>query len=130
MLQRKTDTEKIETNDETQGEAEQINCNERKLFNNLNTDDSLSGGQHSNLNEIKSEPDETDTEGIKVITDEGVNKNDDSKDSKETIVGTEDACVDENAEGFIGPKLPPRMTKEEIDAFYKEMKAKFKLDEL
>ena len=65
MLQRKTDTEKIETNDETQGEAEQINCNERKLFNNLNTDDSLNGGQDSNSNEIKSEPDVIDTEGLK-----------------------------------------------------------------
>ena len=96
----------------------------------MNTDDSLSGGQDSNSNEIKSEPDEIDTEGLKVKTDEGVNENDDSKDSKETIVGTEDACVDENAEGFIGPKLPPRMTKEEIDAFYKELIAKFKLDEL
>ena len=26
--------------------------------------------------------------------------------------------------------LPPRMTKEEIDAFYKEIMAKFKLDDL
>ena len=30
----------------------------------------------------------------------------------------------------INLTLPPRMTKEEIDAFYKEMMAKFKLDDL
>ena len=58
------------------------------------------------------------------------NGNLDRKASTETIVDTEDSVVDENAEGFIGPRLPPRMTKEEIDAFYREMKAKFKLDEL
>ena len=41
-----------------------------------------------------------------------------------------EACiVKENDEGFIGPKLPPRMSKEEIDVFYKEMMAKFKLDD-
>ena len=34
--------------------------------------------------------------------------------------------VNENDEDFIGPKLPRRMTKDEIDAFYKEMMAKFK----
>ena len=50
------------------------------------------------------------------------------KASTETIDGTEDAFVNENAEGF-GPKLPPRMTQDEIDAFFKEMMAKFKLDD-
>ena len=47
-----------------------------------------------------------------------------------TDVGTEDAVIDENAEGFIGPKFPPRMSKEEIAVFYEEMMAKFKLDGL
>ena len=42
----------------------------------------------------------------------------------------DEACIfNENDEGFIGPELPPRMTKEEIDVFYKEMMAKFKLDD-
>ena len=41
----------------------------------------------------------------------------------------EEFIVNENDDGFIGPKLPPRMTKEEIDVFYKEMMAKFKLDD-
>ena len=50
--------------------------------------------------------------------------------STENNVGTEDAVNDENAEGFIGPKLPPRMSKEEIAVFYEEMMAKFKLDGL
>ena len=61
-----------------------------------------------------------------VKTETGPNGNLDRKASKD--VGTEDAVIDENAEGFIGPKLPPRMTKEEIAAFYEEMMAKFKLD--
>ena len=40
-----------------------------------------------------------------------------------------DELVNEDAEWFIGPKLPPRMTKEEIDAFYIKIIAKFKLDD-
>ena len=56
------------------------------------------------------------------------NGNLDREASTENNAGTEDAVIDENAEGFIRPKLPPRMTKEEIAAFYKEMMAKFKLD--
>ena len=91
------DTENIEANDETQGEAEQIDCK------NLKTDNSLSGGQDSNSNEIKSEPDGNETEGLKIKTDQVVNENDDS---------------------FIGPKLPPLLTEQEKDAFFKELLAK------
>ena len=47
----------------------------------------------------------------------------------EKEASTEDVVVNEDAEGFIGPKLPPRMTKEEIAAFYNEIMAKFKLDD-
>ena len=65
---------------------------------------------------------------VKTKTDP--NGNLDRKASTENIVDTEDVVVDENAEGFIGPKLPPRMTKEEIATFYEEMMAKFKLDDL
>ena len=48
---------------------------------------------------------------------------------EEIHIEKEDVVVNEDAEGFIGPKSPPRMTKEEIAAFYNEIMAKFKIDD-
>ena len=39
-------------------------------------------------------------------------------------------AVTEDQKDCIGPKLPPRMTAEEIDSFYKELLAKWKLGDL
>ena len=81
--------------------------------------------------DIPKEVAEKKVEEAKIVKGEtDPNGNLDREASTENNVDTEDAVIDENAEGFIGPKLPPRMTKEEIAAFYEEIMAKFKLDDL
>jgi hypothetical protein len=66
-----------------------------------------------------------------IAANENVASEDDAKVAEKMMEeASEDVFIDENAQGFIGPKLPPRMTKEEIAAFYEEMMAKFKLDDL
>ena len=105
------ETEKIEANDKIKGESEQNICNEREPFKNLKIDDSRSGEQDANSNEIKSEPNENTTEGLKIETDGVGNENDEA--------------IDENNEAFIGPRLPRRMTTEEIEEFKKELFGKY-----
>jgi hypothetical protein len=41
------------------------------------------------------------------------------------LAGMEAEAIDENDEAFIGPRLPRRMTKEEIEDFKKELFAKY-----
>ena len=45
----------------------------------------------------------------------------------EKVCGEELGAINENDEGFIGPKLPRMMTQEEIDVFKEELLAKYKL---
>ena len=40
-----------------------------------------------------------------------------------------DEVVSEDDEKFIGPKLPPVMTKEEIEASFQKMIVEFKLEQ-
>ena len=47
--------------------------------------------------------------------------------STEKVCGEELGAINENDEGFIGPKLPRMMTQEEIDVFKEELLAKYKL---
>ena len=47
-------------------------------------------------------------------------------DTRENIENNNDEVVNENDPEFIGPKLPPRMTKEEIKAFYDELMGRLK----
>ena len=60
------------------------------------------------LKQIKGEPNENGTEDMEIQSDE---------------------VVSEDDEKFIGPKLPPVMTKEEIEAFFQKMIAEFKLEQ-
>ena len=60
------------------------------------------------LKQIKGEPNENGTEDMEIQSDE---------------------VVSEDDEKFIGPKLPPVMTKEEIEAFLQKMIAQFELEQ-
>ena len=60
-----------------------------------------------------------------------VNESDEADGIKEDIPEDEaltesDHTISENDPEFIGPKLPPRMTKAEIKAFYNELMGKLK----
>ena len=50
-------------------------------------------------------------------------------ENKNVEIETCEAVTEDHLD-FIGPKLPPRMTAEEIESFYKELLAKWKLGDL
>ena len=75
----------------------------------LNKDEEVSNGVLAVEDPLKAEPETT------YVT---VNESDEADGIKEDI--------SEDDPEFIGPKLPPRMTKEEIKAFYDELIEKLK----
>ena len=87
----------------------------------LNKDEEASNGALAVGDPVK-EPDTT------CVT---VNESDEADGIKEDIPEDEaltesDHTISENNPEFIGPKLPPRMTKAEIKAFYDELMGKLK----
>ena len=74
---------------------------------------------------VKGDTQEAETSKKSDDTTENITEENGAQDPENTTY----EAVDEDDPEFIGPKLPPRMTKEEIAAFYKEIMEKFKLDE-
>ena len=60
---------------------------------------------------------------LKETTD--VHKTEFKAEPEVRLAGMEAEAIDENDEAFIGPRLPRRMTKEEIEDFKKELFAKY-----
>ena len=83
-------------------------------------DSEKSDGEKGTVKELSSDNDTLETK-----------PDDDSNDSRPDVnfnkIKTEPEPVNEDDEEFIGPKLPPLMTQEEIDMFREELLAKYKL---
>ena len=94
---------------------------------NFNKDEEESKGVIAAGNHVK-EPDTTCETGF--TEDEALTESDDTtvniekENVPEDLENNNDEVLNENDPEFIGPKLPPRMTKAEIKAFYDELMGK------
>jgi hypothetical protein len=131
-------TDEIKAEDKSEKKADKEDATEDATTNHAMEDLNMNKIIESDGNEIlcKKTAIETIAARESEREPEGTNNNLDSRtddealtesdDTGENIENNNDEVVNENDPEFIGPKLPPRMTKAEIKAFYDELMGKLK----